>query len=329
MKTFLDFPDSTTPLQTVTAGRSGVRFGAVFVLLALGLAVTLRLAAAETGKVFATPEQAITALGEAVSTTNRAALGGLFGSAVAQLVNPDEVQGATELAEFAAAFTATNRLVRQSDSRVELLIGTNDWPFPIPLVKRAGGWHFDTASGIEEILNRRIGHNELDVLRVMRAYVDAQRDYASRDRDGDGVLEYAQQLISSPGKTDGLYWPLDLTGEQSPLGPLVAYAQGEGYQRNATAPDEPQPFHGYFFKLLKGQGKHAAGGKYNYVINGNMIGGFALVAWPAEYGESGIMTFLVNQQGRVYQRDLGDKTAKTVQAMKAYDPDQNWQVSAD
>lgn len=293
------------------------------------LALTQTLSAADAGQTFATPEEAVKALGQAVSTTNHAALGSLLGDAAQALVNPDEVQGAMELAEFTAAFNTTNRLERESSTRAVLQIGANDWPFPIPLVKQTDGWRFDTAAGLEEILNRRIGRNELDVLRVLRAYVDAQREYARRDRDGDEVLEYAQQLASSPGKMDGLYWSPELSGETSPLGPLVAYAQGEGYTKEKSSPDEPQPFHGYFFKLLKSQGKHAPGGKYDYVINGNMIGGFALVAWPAEYGESGIMTFVVNQQGRVYQRDLRAKTAKAVKSMKAYDPDKDWQVSAD
>ena len=165
---------------------------------------------------------------------------------------------------------------------------------------------------------------------MIRAYVEAQRDYASRDRDGDEVLEFARKISSSPGLMDGLYWPVELNGEISPLGPMIASAQAEGYsQASADASAGPEPFHGYLFRILTRQGKNAPGGKYDYIINKNMIGGFALVAWPAEYGESGIMTFLVNQQGRVYQRDLGKATAKTVKKLRAYDPDKNWQVSAD
>jgi len=165
---------------------------------------------------------------------------------------------------------------------------------------------------------------------VMRAYVDAQREYAGKDRDGDEVLEYAQKITSSPGQTDGLYWPPELNGETSPLGPLVAEAQGEGYFKQSPAADAgPRPFHGYLFKILTSQGKHAPGGKYSYIINGNMIGGFALMAWPARYGDSGVMTFIVNQQGRVYQKDLGKRTASIVKGMKAYDPDPSWQVSQD
>jgi hypothetical protein len=197
-------------------------------------------------------------------------------------------------------------------------------------MQTAQGWQYDTSSGLEELLNRRIGRNELDVLRVMRAYVQAQREYASRDRDGDSVLEFAQRIASTPGSMNGLYWDPNLNGEESPLGPLVAYAQEEGYRGKGVRKDgEPQPFHGYLFRILKCQGKRAPGGKYNYVINGNMIGGFAMVAWPAAYGDSGIMTFMVNQQGRVYQKDLGAKTSKISHSMKAYDPDATWEPSRD
>ena len=163
----------------------------------------------------------------------------------------------------------------------------------------------------------------------MRAYVAAQREYAEQDRDGDEVLEYAQKFMSAPGAKDGLYWPPDYDAEISPLGPLVGEAQSEGYMARSQGEDAPEPFHGYFFKILTRQGQHAPGGKYNYIINGNMIGGFALVAWPADYGNSGIMTFIVNQQGRVYQKDLGPKTAKIAAKMKAYDPDETWSVSPD
>ena len=304
------------------------RIGATVLLL--GLVWTSALCSDEPARVFATPQEAISALDQAVNTTNRAAFAALFGSESQELVNPDSVQGAREMATFAAAFNASSRLVSESDARLVLEVGTNDWPFPIPLVKMPDGWRFDTAAGVEELLNRRVGRNELDVLRVMRAYVDAQREYASRDRDGDEVLEYAQKISSSPGKTDGLYWPPELNGEISPLGPWFAEARGEGYFSEPLAGDAgPQPFHGYLFKILKRQGKHAPGGKYDYVINGNMIGGFALVAWPAQYGDSGIMTFIVNQQGRVYQKDLGERTAKIVKGMRAYDPDPSWRASED
>jgi hypothetical protein len=287
-----------------------------------------RLGAAELIKSFATPEEAAQTLGRAVNTTNREALFEIFGPAAESLVNPDTVQADNELAEFAAAFNTTNHWVNDTSTRLILEVGPNDWPFPIPLVRLARAWHFDTEAGADELLNRRIGRNELEVLQAMRGFVQAQREYASRDRDGDDVLEYAQKITSSPGRTDGLYWPPELNGEISPLGPMMAEAQAEGYFRS-TAKDEtgPRPFHGYLFKLLTRQGKNAPGGKYDYIINGNMIAGFALVAWPASYGDSGIMTFIVNQQGRVYQKDLGEKTAKVVGKMDSYDPDPSWQIS--
>jgi hypothetical protein len=298
--------------------------------LALVVSAPLAIGAAETGKAFASPEEAVTALAAAASTQDSEGLHAIFGPAGADLENPDRTQATNDLIEFTTAFRQVQRIVRQSDSKCVLEVGTNFWPFPVPLVKQNGQWFFDAEAGKEELLNRRIGKNELATLQSVRAYVEAQREYASKDRDDDGVLEFAQKLRSAPGKKDGLYWPADLDGEISPLGPLVAQAQAEGYGLKAKEPGAArEPFHGFFFKILTRQGKHAPGGKYDYIINGNMIGGFALVAWPAEYGDSGIMTFIVNQQGRVYQKDLGPKTAQTAAGMKSYDPDQTWTLSAE
>lgn len=286
--------------------------------------------AADQSPTFPTPEAAVARLSTAVKTEDRDALRSLFGLATDELVAIDRVQATNELTAFAAAFNQTNRIVHETETNCVLEVGPDLWPFPIPLVKQGGQWFFDTDAGKEELLNRRVGRNELEVLQTMRAYVDAQREYASRDRDGDSVLEYAQRLASSPGKMDGLYWSPDLNGEISPLGPLVADAQEEGYQLKSRSEDTgPEPFHGYYFKILKRQGKHAPGSKYDYVINGNMIGGFALVAWPAAFGESGVMTFIVNQQGRVYQKSLGKKTAKLVGSLSSYDPDSTWQQCKD
>jgi hypothetical protein len=301
-----------------------------FLLLGLAAATIQTTAkAATSGKVFARPEDALVELRTATSTADTQALRRLFGPAADELQNPDRVQATNDLATFHAALTATNQLLRVSDTNIVIEVGEDLWPFPIPLVKERAGWHFDTEAGLEEIINRRVGRNELDVLRSVRAYVDAQREYAGQDRDGDSVLEYAQRLHSSPGKTDGLYWPTELNGEESPFGPLVAQAQEQGYSfsKESAANSEPQPFHGYYFKILTRQGKHAPGGRYDYVINGNMIGGFAMVAWPAEYGVSGIMTFIVNQQGRVHQKDLGAATSKVAGKMTEYDPDTSWRVS--
>jgi hypothetical protein len=299
-------------------------------LLALALGGVAASRAADTGKTFATPEEAVSALVQATSAKSGKGLRTLFGPAAAEFQNPDRVQATNEFNAFTAALNTTNRLVHESETNCVLEVGTNFWPFPVPIVKKDGRWFFDSEAGKDEILSRRIGKNELDTLEVVRAYVQAQREYASRDRTGDEVLEYAQRIASTPGTKDGLYWPPDLDGEISPLGPLVADAQEEGYKAPAKGQESTRaPFHGYFFKILTRQGKHAPGGKYDYIINGHMIGGFALVAWPAEYGDSGIMTFIVNQQGRVYQNDLGPKTGKLAPAMKAYDPDSSWELSPD
>jgi len=297
-------------------------------ILLLALSTPIAVSAADIGKTFATPEEAVAALAAAASTQDTNALRVIFGPAVADLENADRVQATNDFREFTTALNQSKRIVRESDAKYVLEVGENSWPFPVPIMKKDGKWFFDTAAGKEELLNRRIGKNELSVLESMRAYVSAQREYAGRDRDGDEVLEYAQRLMSSLGTKDGLYWPADLDGEISPFGPLVADAQDEGYSLKAKAGTaERAPFHGYLFKILTRQGKHAPGGQYDYIINGNMIGGFALVAWPADYGESGVMTFIVNQQGRVYQKDLGEKTEKLARALKAYDPDPTWSRS--
>jgi hypothetical protein len=312
--------------------QSSIRLGSFLIcslLLALNLPLQLSRAD-ETQKTFATPEEAVTALAAGAKALDQDALRAIFGPALEDIENPDRVQATNECAAFAAALDQSFHLVHESKTNCVLEVGPNFWPFPIPIVQRNGRWLFDTEGGQDELLNRRIGRNELATLQVVRAYVEAQREYASRDRDGDQVLEYAQKLNSSPGTHDGLYWPPGPDGEISPLGPLVAYAQGEGYP--VDSPDDesvPGPFHGYSFKILTSQGKRAPGGKYDYVINGNMIAGFALVAWPAHYGESGIMTFIVNQQGLVYQKDLGPKTAKIAAGMKVYDPDSSWVKSPD
>ncbi|HTR42419.1 MAG TPA: DUF2950 domain-containing protein [Pseudomonadales bacterium] len=298
--------------------------------LALILSVPFSIYADEEAETFATPDQAVSALVAAVNATNRNELHAIFGPAITDIQNPDRVQATNDLARFARALNTTNWLEHEPNGECTLEIGADAWPFPIPLVEKDGKWFFDTAAGEEELLNRRIGKNELKTLDVVRAYVDAQREYASADRDGDGVLQFAQQLISSDGKKDGLYWPPDLDGEISPLGPLVAYADSKGYNlKGRDNSGNYEPYNGYYFKILTRQGKHAPGGAYNYIINGNMIAGFALVAWPAEYGKTGIMTFIVNQQGLVYQKDLGEKTAKTASSMKKYDPDSTWQLSPD
>jgi hypothetical protein len=284
------------------------------------------LAAGE--KQFSSPQTAVEALKTAVEAKDTNALHEIFGPAAHGLVADDVVQAAEERELFVNRLKEKVNLVSVSDSNQVLQLGADAWPFPIPLVKQDGQWLFDTEAGKEEVLNRRIGGNELGAIHVCRAYVQAQREYAGADHNGDEVLEYAQHLRSTPGSHDGLYWPMRTGDELSPLGPLVAQARIEGYrQKTKIFTDEQSPYHGYYFKILTRQGKHAAGGKYNYIINGHMIAGFALVAWPAEWGNTGMMTFIVNQQGKIYQKNLGAKTSSVANAITAYDPDNTWALS--
>ena len=296
-------------------------------LLALGLGLALPAGTrAADEQPFASPDAAVNALVAAAAANDTNTLHAIFGAEGQALVSPDAVEAAEGFRLFVQHLTEKTELVTNSDARVTLDIGTSGWPFPIPLVKQADGqWAFDTAAGKQEILARRIGRDELGALAVCDAYVEAQREYAGQDRLGDGVLAYAQFLRSTPDTHDGLFWPTNSGAELSPLGPLVAQARVEGYHRTAKMlNDELAPYHGYYFKILTRQGRHAPGGKYDYLINGRMIGGFALVAWPAEWGNTGVMTFIVNQQGRVYQKNLGAKTAKIAKGMTTYDPDDTW-----
>ena len=235
------------------------------------------------------------------------------------------MQADAEFEDFAKHMAEKADLVKESDSKVVLHIGNENWPFPIPLVRKNNQWSFDTEAGREEILNRRIGEDELTAILVCRSYVKAQREYVLKDWDGDGVLAYAQKLRSDPGRKNGLFWKAKPGKEVSPFGELVTRAWMEGYKKERAAfREEPAPFHGYYFKILTRQGKNAPGGKYNYVINGNMVGGFALVAFPSNWGRSGVMTFIVNQQGKVFQQNLGPDTMKIAQEMKGYNPDKSW-----
>lgn len=238
-----------------------------------------------------------------------------------ELVGGDAAAAATGMRLMHAAALERVRLHEEADDRVAMILGFDAWPLPFPIVHREGAWQFDTEAGLDEVISRRIGRNELSAIDVARIYVAAQRLYASKDRDGDEVLEYAQQIASSPGATDGLYWePGPETGEEpSPFGPFVADA------REYLEGREPgDPYRGYYFKVLTRQGEGAPGGRYDYVINGNMLAGFALVAYPADYGNSGVMTFVVNHLGNVHQRDLGDNTTLLAAAMESYDRNDFW-----
>ncbi len=272
--------------------------------------------AASDQVTFDSPEVAVQTLLDDFKARDVDALASLFGAEYwGALVGPDKAQAREELEQIYEKAQAAHSLAPHGESSKILVIGPEAWPFPVPLVAENGRWHFDSKTGVEEVVNRRIGRNELNAIAVLHEYVDAQVRYASEDRDGDGVLEYAQRIGSSPGKKDGLYWASASADDESPLGPFVA--ESANYLEGRQAGD---PFKGYYFKVLTRQGDSAPGGRYDYVINGNMIAGFAILAYPAEYGNSGIMSFIVNQQGKVYERDLGDETAAIAQAIEEYNP---------
>lgn len=272
--------------------------------------------------LFATPQAAVDALLEACKANDSEALVRIFGSNFRdeiEMVDPEQAK--RNRADIHERATATMSIVDVDDNAKELIIGIQAWPFPILLVKEADSWRFDTSEGVEEILDRRVGRGELTAIAVCRAYIDAQAEYAVIDRDGDEVREYAQRMVSSSGKRDGLYWPVDSDEPFSPLGPLAAKAELDPDTREPGA-----PLHGYYFRILTRQGKAAPGGAYRYIINDNMIGGCALLAWPAEYGNSGVMTFIISHQGDVYEKDLGEATARVVGKVKAYNPDDTWSL---
>lgn len=273
---------------------------------------------------FQTPDEAAKALLDAARNDDDSQLVILFGSDHADLLSSgDAVEDNNNRMEFTTLAKQKMHVEPNGSDRAIIHVGNSDWPFPIPLVKKGGKWRFDAEQGRTEILDRRIGRNELNALAVLRGYVEAQFDYAEADRDRDGLSEYAQKLRSEPGKFDGLYWKAEPGQPESPLGPLIAEAKAGGYQlENAT--EQPVPYHGYFYRILTRQGDAAPGGKYDYIINRNMIAGFGLVAFPAQYGSSGIMTFIVNHQGKIYQKDLGPKTAQVAQGLKEYNPDPSW-----
>jgi len=279
-------------------------------------------AAAAQQKTFASAEEAVKALVAAAKNADSKELMAIFGVGSKQLIfSGDAVADKQRHERFVKAYDEKNRLVQQGNDMI-LVIGKEDWPFPIPVMKKGDSWVFDIARGREEILNRRIGENELNTIQVCRAIVDAQREYAMKDRDKNGLLEYAQKFLSDPGKKNGLYWEAKAGEPLSPLGPITIQARGEGYQRNTSG--GPSPYHGYYYRILTAQGKDAPGGAYSYLVKGKMIGGFAVVAYPAEYENSGVMTFIVNYEGKVFQKDLGKNTASVAKAMKEYNPDKTW-----
>jgi hypothetical protein len=279
--------------------------------------------------VFSSPGAAVDSLVGALRANDEARLEKIFGQdGVDILFSGDAVADQNDRQRFLQAYDTKHEIQTLSpeNKQVTLVIGAQDWPFPVPIVKVDKGWMFDTDAGIDEILNRRIGRNELDTIQVCLAIADAQREYAQLDPEKTGLPVYAQKIVSDPGRKNGLYWPTGESETQSPLGPLVAQAADEGYGGAATRPSdgESAPYHGYRYRLLTAQGPSAAGGAAEYLINGKLIGGFALIAYPADYGNSGIMTFIVNQDGKVHQKDLGDDTQKAARAITAYDPGEGW-----
>jgi hypothetical protein len=275
-----------------------------------------------TQRLFASPEEAFKALMAAAEAKDKAALREIFGPEFQELSTGDEVQDANNAQKFATALAQESHPVAEGDDKITLEVGTNNWPMPIPLVKADGQWHFDTAAGKEEIINRHIGKDELHAVGVCRAYVTAQRQYASANPQAGAGAKYALKFKSTPGQKDGLYWTSAANEPASPFGPLVAEAHAAGYGNNTGA--GPHPFHGYYFRILTRQGKAAPGGKMNYLSGGNLSGGFALVAYPEHWDQSGIMTFIVNQDGKVFERNLGEKTSRMAGTMKEYNPDGEW-----
>jgi hypothetical protein len=293
----------------------------VLCLLSMG-AVGVAMGAAARQQSFPTPEEGAQALIAAAQRHDTSTLLAILGPEAKSLVSTgDPVSDRASSERFVKSYEEAHTLVQSGDTKVVLQIGKDEWPFPIPLIKGSAGWRFDTQAGKEEILNRRIGRNELDTIQVCLAYVDAQREYYVRNPLHAALLQYAPKFISTKGKRDGLYWETSANEPPSPLGPLVARARGEGYR---GAAGKPVPYHGYYYKMLTGQGPDAPGGAYDYVVRGTMIGGFALVAYPAQYGSSGIMTFIVNHDGVVYEKDFGPKTTAMAQSMTKFNPDKTW-----
>jgi len=285
------------------------------------------LAAEVHQKTFDSPAAAVDALILANRGNQIGELLDILGPQSAKLIHSgDPVADKAARARFVASYDAAHGLEFEGEDKALLVVGKDEWPLPIPIIRLRARWHFDTKAGEEEILNRRIGRNELTVIAVCRSIVAAQRDYAAKKLGPGGTAEYAQHFISKTGTRDGLYWPIKEGEEESPLGPLIAQARAAGY-RPGTPHLEPRPYYGYYFRILMGQGPAASGGTKHYVVNGHMTGGFALIAYPAKYGDSGVMTFLVNQDGIVYERNLGARTNNVSAGITQYNPDATWQVS--
>ncbi len=309
------------PTKTVRPGQD--RQGRLCLAICAAALLVIALPASAAQKSFASPEEGITALVEAVRANDQPGLRAILGPGGGKLINSgDAVADQRSREAFLKAYGDANKLVRDGGPRATLVIGRDEWPMPIPLVQAGSGWRFDTKRGEKEILARRIGRNELSAIQVCLAIVDAEREYAARDLDGDGIPEYAPKFVSAPGRRDGLYWETSVGEPPSPLGPLLAAAASEGYAGPDARP--LSPYHGYYYKILTKQGKDASGGSYDYFVNGKMIGGLAVIAYPARYGASGVMSFMVNHDGVVYEKNLGKNTAAIASKMTTFNPDASW-----
>ena len=302
----------------------GVSRALLVAFVALGLSAIAqsihpKVMAAEQ-RTFATPNAAVDALVAAMAADSAETLIDIFGSAYwDQLIGSDAIAFRENRTILAGALAEAARLTDDDMDTKTLIVGVKAWPFPFPIVRQAGVWHFDTEAGLEEMINRRIGRNELAAIEVCRSYIDAQAQYAGIDRDGDDVREFAQKILSEEGQKDGLYWEAAAGEALSPFGPLVA--DGRNYLEGREIDD---PFKGYYYKIITRQGAAAPGGRYDYVINGNMIAGFAFIAFPAEHGNSGIMTFICNHQDKVYEKDLGEDSDLIAAGIAVYNPDSTW-----
>lgn len=295
-----------------------------FSLVVFALLVFVQGCASRPAREFASPDQAVDSLVQAMRDHDRNELAGILGGdSKGLLESGDPVADRNGADHFVAMYDARHSITQEAEGSSTLVVGENDWPMPIPIIKNKArnAWSFDTAAGKDEIINRRVGRNELATVQVCLAIADAQEEYALEDRDGNGVRDYARKFLSDPGKKNGLYWPTNEGEPPSPLGPLVAGAKAEGY---GTDSDRPRAYHGYRYRVLTCQGPNADGGELDYVANGKMIGGFAAVAYPIEYGKSGIMTFIVNHKGVVFERDLGSNTRREAETMRAFNPGPGW-----
>ncbi len=278
-------------------------------------------------KDFASAEEAVEALVSAARSNDTRALLEVLGSEAQPVVSSgDEVQDANSRERFLRSYEQAHELDTGADGATTLEVGADEWPFPFPLVQRDGRWRFDSTAGTEEVLNRRVGANELATIQSSLAFVDAQREYYALNPESDPLLHYAQKLISTSGRKDGLYWPTSGNEMPSPLGEEFALARAEGYFKDGVA--QATPFHGYVYRLLKSQGPNAKGGAYDYMVRNKMLGGFALIAVPAEYGSSGVMSFIVNHEGVVYSKDLGEDTVQAASSIDSFDPDRSWKREA-